>query len=79
MYEWLKREGGEHYIYLSSREIVELCSQISSKDNTILVVKNNSDIINIIRDQENEYLQSVIINPEIEGKQIINFTKIYKS
>ncbi len=73
---WLLREGKEHYLYWSVDEILDYCSNDIDNKGMALLQKRKDDIIKLVRNEENEYLRKVIVNPEIEGKQVINFTKI---
>lgn len=72
---WLAREGKEYYVYLSIPEIIKYCSKRVDKDYMILSPKSRFDIKKIIRKGENKYLKQIIINPEVEGKQIVSFSK----
>lgn len=70
------REGKEHYLYWSIDEILDYCSNDIDNKGMVLLRGCKDDIIKLVRDEENEYLKKVIVNPEVEGKQVINFTKI---
>ena len=73
---WLLREGKEYYLYWSIDEILNYCINNTDHKGMIFSQKYKNDVIKLVRNEENKYLKKVIVNPETEGKQIINFTKI---
>jgi hypothetical protein len=70
--EWLRREGGEIYTYLSPDEI-KLIAANRVGGNELVAEKEAT----APRYYYQRYLDRIIKNPEFEGKQIINFIKKY--
>lgn len=72
---WLKREGREHYVYLSCLDVVDIANQVSSDSSEKLTPIENTDVNQVIRFGYNHYLRDAIDFPELDGTQTIKFTK----
>lgn len=70
--EWLRREGGEIYTYLSPDEIKLIAADSVGRDELVAEKETMAS-----RYYYQRYLDRIIKNPEFEGKQIINFIKKY--
>lgn len=73
---WMKREGGEHYVYLSVLELLDLLEKLVDENGFVLYPIDNTDCKLHIRFKYNSYLRRTIDFPELDGTQVILLRKI---
>lgn len=78
-YEWLNREGGETYCYMSLNDFlgnVALRSFEATEGKSIIVPTREDDVMFAPRAYYDRYLKSKLSNPLPDGKQMILFESI---